>query len=247
MIIFLSIDDTDNPESIGTGKLTQLLCDEIKRNSWGQCSGISRHQLHVHKDIPYTSHNSAMCLEMDIAQEQLHSIINFSKQFLENKSSNGSNPGLGVLVVETGFSYDPLIEFGFKAKQEVVSKEEALNLAFDIGLNLYELGGTGQGVIGALAGIGLRLNGNDGRFRGWYELARPGETITVRELCTYDFIDSVRSIHGNILETDVNILLGSDKIKIVLRDSKQVLLVTELNQANGLQWQTLCKKQVKQY
>ena len=27
--------------------------------------GISRHQLYVHPDIPYTSHNSSLCLDLD--------------------------------------------------------------------------------------------------------------------------------------------------------------------------------------
>lgn len=31
---------------------------------------------------------------------------------------------------------------------------------------------TGQGVVGAIAGIGLRLGGNDGRFRGSWDLTR---------------------------------------------------------------------------
>ena len=44
-------------------------------------------------------------------------------------------------------------------------------------------GGTGQGVVGALAGVGLRLYGDDGRFRGWYHSA----STNAGALKVYDF------------------------------------------------------------
>lgn len=45
-----------------------------------------------------------------------------------------------------------------------MSKAEAIDLAAREGLRLVELGGTGDGVIGALAGVGLTAGGNAGRF-----------------------------------------------------------------------------------
>ncbi|MGI6033785.1 MAG: hypothetical protein ACOX69_10245, partial [Coriobacteriales bacterium] len=61
--------------------------------------------------------------------------------------------------------------YGFRAQREVIEKSEALALAERIPwLSLWDLGGTGAGVIGALAGVGLRLSGGDGRFRGKWNL-----------------------------------------------------------------------------
>ncbi len=248
MNILLSIDDTDNHESIGTGNLAQIFAEKIEKNRWGRCFNISRHQLFVHEDIPYTSHNSAMCFEADTNAENLTSIIDFGCEFLKHESADGSDPGFCVVVDDEKLNRDRLTDFGFKAKNTVLTKKEAYDLAESIGVHLSEHGGTGQGVVGALAGTGLRLDGNDGRFRGWYHLGRPGDKISVKELCAYDFIDSVRSEAGKIIKDDTIIVIGDDKIKPVLQDFQQVVLVAETKDGlNNIIWKTLSKSQVKKY
>lgn len=68
---------------------------------------------------------------------------------------------------------EALCAFGRRAQEVVCTKDEAYELARSIPwVHLSEHGGTGQGVIGALAGVGLRLSGDDGRFRGKWNLAR---------------------------------------------------------------------------
>ena len=54
--------------------------------------------------------------------------------------------------------------FARRAKLEVLSIREAQQTAADAGVQLLGLTGTGVGIIGALAGIGLRRAGEDGRF-----------------------------------------------------------------------------------
>lgn len=54
--------------------------------------------------------------------------------------------------------------FGRRVKDALVRREEALELAARTGIHLQALGGTGDGVVGALAAVGLRAAGNDGRF-----------------------------------------------------------------------------------
>jgi len=56
------------------------------------------------------------------------------------------------------------IDFGWRASSTVLVKGEALELAASQDLLLAELGGTGDGVIGALAAVGLTAEGNAGRF-----------------------------------------------------------------------------------
>lgn len=50
-----------------------------------------------------------------------------------------------------------LVDFGRRAKNEVLTKDLAYDLAVKLGVPLSEHGGTGDGVIGAVAGSGLRL------------------------------------------------------------------------------------------
>ena len=61
MEILVCIDDTDNIESRGTGELASMLADDLENNGWGLCRPVTRHQMLIHPDIPYTSHNSSMC------------------------------------------------------------------------------------------------------------------------------------------------------------------------------------------
>ena len=50
------------------------------------------------------------------------------------------------------------------------------------GLCLRALGGNGDGVIGALAGVGLRADGNEGRFLDLPGLRMLADIVEIREL-----------------------------------------------------------------
>lgn len=68
MRALICIDDTDNIDiKRGTGQLASLLAEEIEQKGWAKCEAVTRHQLFVHPDVPYTSHNSSMCFAADPA------------------------------------------------------------------------------------------------------------------------------------------------------------------------------------
>ncbi len=249
MNILLCIDDTDEKGGPGTGHFLQALCETIKKNGWGECSAISRHQLFLNDAIPYTSHNSALCSEVTIQKSSIENITGFCGQFLEKSSAPGADPGLCITNLSTHQDYDSLIHFGWLAKQTVLTKNDAFCLAQKLNIHLSEHGGTGQGVIGALAGTGLRLSGNDGRFRGWYHPGRKGELFQVQALTAYPFIDVVQIKTGEALTGETIIRLGGDKLKTILKNGKQVLPVTENknNPEDSIKWRTLTKQEVKQY
>lgn len=248
MKMLLSIDDTDNLESIGTGDLAQIIAQSIEEEGFGLCKKVTRHQLYVHDDIPYTSHNSSMCFEVKAEHDQLQDLIECAKNILVAKSAEGSDPGLcvvacGLLTVDEA---NELIAFGHSAKEEILQKDEAYNLAKKLNIHLSEHGGTGQGVIGALAGAGLRLSGNDGRFKGKLNIEVENNVISVTELSRYDEIDLVQSIDGKLVSENDKVLLG-EKIKTVLLDHKAVLLVTPLHGSKNATWQSCNKQQLKKY
>jgi hypothetical protein len=246
MKIVIAIDDTDSLESRGTGQLAQIMIEKIEQMRWGACSGISRHQLFVHEDIPYTSHNSAMCFEAEIDEQHYEELIGFGMRFLETESEKGSDPGLCVVNMDNGFNTDLLTAFGRRAKTEVVEKSDAYEIATDLAIHLSEHGGNGQGIVGALAGAGLRLTGNDGRFRGWLCYGKAGKTISIKDLLADGRVDRVQSEDGKIISPELSVLLSEEKIKTVLKDHRQVILVRHTIPAYSAKWQTLTKKQVKQ-
>lgn len=163
---YLGLDDTDTIDAPrGTGKLARWMEQELPEGCtlWG----VVRQQLLVHEDVPYTSHNSAACLVInaqDATVRQLlleKAIAHIGHHFME-----GSDPGL--CLVERGAAALPqLVTFGQRCVQEVVRQEEALTLAASLsgpdGVHLSAHGGTGDGVIGALACVGLTAWGWTGR------------------------------------------------------------------------------------
>ncbi len=247
MNILVCIDDTDNIESRGTGELAETLTEVIKENGWGTCSGITRHQLFVHPDIPYTSHNSSMCFKADIKDSRLDEVIVCASEFLVKESAQGSDPGLCVADLSQLQRPELLIDFGKRAKKEIFTKKEAYDLARKQGVHLSEHGGTGQGIIGALAGVGLRLTGNDGRFKGKHRIDAENNAATVKEIIAQTSIEEVRSLEGELLAENDRIRLGV-KIKSVLINEKSVLLVKYLQgSTNEIRWETCNMKDLRSY
>lgn len=247
MQIYLSIDDTDNLESPGTGQLAEILSKELEQSGLASnCSNISRHQLFVNSSIAYTSHNSAMCFSAEVPAGRLDQLIEYAQRFLVLSAAPGSDPGLCVVPAQETLNKEPLIEFGEKAKLQILTKDEAYFLAAQTGVHLSEHGGTGEGVVGALAGSGLRLQGDDGRFRGWYDFGSVGTKITSKELCSHPAVDAVVNEQGYAIAPNSRVTISDDRIKTVHRNHLQVLVVKTDSPGNDI-WTTLDRREVKQY
>jgi len=245
MKIYMAIDDTDILGSRGTGHLAEDIRRDIVSKFSGTCENISRHQLFVCDDIPYTSHNSSMCFVADIGDDSFDAIVKHTINILETCSADGSDPGFCIfdrekLDEEGGRK---LMDFGHRAKRTVLTKEEAYGLAAQLGIHLSEHGGTGQGIIGALAGTGLRLEGNDGRFRGW--IVENAETkMTVRECLEQLPVMDVVDLSGAILDESELVLLNG-KVKTVPRRGRQVLLVKKKEDGGQSCWVNLGRDEIK--
>ena len=61
-MVYIGIDDTDNPDTRGTGFRARQLVDRLHDRDMARTVGVTRHQLLVDDRIPYTSHNSSACL-----------------------------------------------------------------------------------------------------------------------------------------------------------------------------------------
>ncbi len=249
MKIFVCIDDTDKLLGRGTGELASMLAEGLEKNCGGKSYFVSRHQLLVHPDIPYTSHNSSMCFAADMEQANLDRFIGYASKFLEEERAEGSDPGLCVARVDNPDSLSHLIEFGQAAKRQVLTKKEAYDLASQSGVHLSEHGGTGGGVIGALAGVGLRLSGNDGRLRGKLVVGFHNLAVKASTIRSHDLIDAVRSISGEEAPEDDELVRLGLKIKAVLLEGKNILLVAPVEPPiiGGIRWRTCIKEELKDY
>jgi hypothetical protein len=241
--LLICIDDTDNLESKGTGWIAEGIKEMITGNGFGRCSFTTRHQLLLHKDIPYTSHNSSMCFECDIRDDDYDAVEKAATEYLRRENAEGSDPGICIARMK-GLNETILIEFGLRAKRQVLTKEAAYSTAVRANVYLKEVGGTGQGVIGALAGVGLRLDGNDGEVKGGVDQFRKGEIYTVEQLLSSHAIKAVYDGSLNSLSGDQKVLIVW-KAKPVIVDKRPILVVSwdERTQI----WRSMEKKEMRAF
>lgn len=179
MKVFIGIDDTDTSEADrGTGKLARWLEKELPEGCGMR--GVLRQQLLVHEDVPYTSHNSAACVVVEVPDVSLvDPLISCAVKHLEGHALEGSDPGLCV-VHEEDSALSRLAEFGRTCTYRVVNQAEALHAAS--GVHISGHGGTNDGIIGAAAAVGLTAKGWNGRFIEYGRLRDFPERLTVSEL-----------------------------------------------------------------
>lgn len=159
MLIFIGMDDTDIVDSRGTGRLARAIAAQLSGEF--TLHGVTRHQLLVDLRIPYTSHNSSAALILESAHRvSLIDLFDSVREMMFEDYLPGSDPGLCVAQAVP----NEITRFGLLAQQELVTQVEARELAAQHGLLLAGLGGSQDGVIGALAAVGLAASGEDGRY-----------------------------------------------------------------------------------
>jgi hypothetical protein len=158
-ILLIGLDDTDNAASRGTGFLARSLAVECGRRGLTPL-GVTRHQFLVDPRIPYTSHNSGACVAVEAAGGP--ETAAFAFDFVAARAAPGSDPA--VCVAPAAAVSAEVTALGRAATCRVLQMAEATDLARRAGLVLRSLGGSGLGVIGALASVGRRAEGASGRF-----------------------------------------------------------------------------------
>ena len=245
MRCLIAIDDTDNLESRGTGFRARQLGARLAAAGIGTVRGITRHQLFVHPSIPYTSHNSSACLDVDVHEAQLDAARVFCREYLATESAEGSDAGLCIAPFDA--VTDEMMEFGRSAKERVLTREQAHELADRHGAHLEGVTGERIGVIGALAAVGLRRAGSDGRFI-WLEGVRELQgSFTAGTLLATTGIDSVESIDGRPLPADAVVCVDPWPRPVLLH-GRAVLLTEESRDSNERSgWRILPKEAIRRY
>jgi len=243
MKLLICIDDTDNLESKGTGSIASEMQEIIEEKGWGKCGFVTRHQLMLHPDIPYTSHNSSMCFYADIEDEYFEELKTSLPEYLETESAEGSDPGICIADLDRIRHQEELMEFGFRAKCEILKKSQAYLVAASSGVFLVEKGGTGDGVIGALAGVGLRINGNDGEVKGGIEHLKKGQSYTVEQLLKEETITAVYTNELQPLSKE-EVVKVKWKAKPLLHNGQPVLMVVA---GPDGQWLTMDKSEMRKF
>ena len=234
MIYYIGIDDTDNNKSRGTGYKARLLGESIKEKKLGILKSITRHQLFFHPDVPYTSHNSSACLIID--SENAENLKNFCIEFLKKEAEQGSDAGL--CICESSKIHTNIQAFGYSAKRKIVTQNEAKKIASENKLFLEGYTGNKDGIIGALAAVGLCASGNDGRFIFLKGLRQIKSGIySASELLSNLDIDNIANIDG-LIANESDYIFVSDWIRPVLKNHQKILVVEKVEDYDNYQWET---------
>jgi len=156
-VIYIGIDDTDIVGSPGTNQLARAIVNRLGPAADGAI--VCRHQLFFDPRVPYTSKNGSASIQLPCASQPSRALIDTVRDVMRAWFVEGSDPGLAVAAA----SSPEMAAFAARAQTDVVSQADARAIAARAGCHLEGLGGSEQGVIGALAAIALIAGGNDGR------------------------------------------------------------------------------------
>jgi hypothetical protein len=236
MRYLLGIDDTDNLESRGTGYRVRQLADWLAEKQLVVPLGITRHQLLVDPQIPYTSHNSSACLSVET--ETPDDVWEASREFLLRESAPGSDAGLTLAKWDS--INDCVLSFAKRAKITVLTMPEAEQTASQSQIRCEGLTGTHCGIIGALSAVGLHRAGNDGRFLWLPGLRDLTGRHSVGEICAMGHVDRVCTLSHSDLHPKSIVDVG-EWVRPVLRDGRSTLYVEE----NNHEWHIISKEHIK--
>jgi hypothetical protein len=121
---------------------------------------VCRHQLFLDRRVPFTSGNGSASIQLPRGEDvPLDELIASIRDEMRAFFVDGSDPGLAIGTRAS----EEMIAFASRAKNEVVTQADARTVAACSTCHLEGLGGTNQGIIGALAAIALAAGGDDGR------------------------------------------------------------------------------------
>jgi tRNA(Ile2) C34 agmatinyltransferase TiaS len=180
MKVYMGFDDTDVVGAkIGTGRLVRMF--ERKLPEGARLWGALRHQLLLDPRIPFTSHNSPACAVVEIEDDRIiPDLIDRAAAHIREFASEGSDPGL--CVAREDDELEEIVAFGLACTHRLETQERAKAIAARRNVHLSGHGGKNDGIIGAMAAVGLTAYGWSGRFLEYGRLRHLGNPVSVAEL-----------------------------------------------------------------
>lgn len=221
---YIGLDDTDAPDTRGTGFRARQLLELLQDNRLGRGIAVTRHQLLFDERVPYTSHNSSACVVVACSEPvDDDALMDCCRSFLLEVAAPESDVGLCLANFDQARQ---ATVFGLKAKTELVEQDEALAMAQKLGIRLEGLTGDHQGIIGSLAAVGLHVHGDDGRYI-WPRdvVGHTGKAHPAMEVRKQLGVDRIALLDGEeVAHPDARIWLG-EWARAVRMDQQAVLLV----------------------
>jgi tRNA(Ile2) C34 agmatinyltransferase TiaS len=215
-MIFVGLDDTDNLTSRGTGHLARQIAAVLAANY--PLLGVTRHQLLVDPRVPYTRKNSSAAIVLGVNDEVAPvTLLTQIKALMLADYQPDSDPGLCVAPTVS----PAIIRFGRQAQTQVVTQAQARALAKEHNIPLVGLGGSEDGVIGALAAVGLAASGEDGRY---VQVGRSRELSGLQPVSAV-LAAGIAAVQTTDGQPVTDHLIQTDKLRPARRGGKPVAIV----------------------
>ena len=242
--LLIAIDDTDNADSRGTGYHARQLAHALEASKLAMVRGITRHQLFVDPAIRYTSQNSSACI--NISTMNVNEVKKVCEAYLLQNSAPGSDAGL--CIGQSKEVSEEVMDWGRRAKNTILYMDNAFELAGKEGIFLKGYTGNHEGIIGALAAVGLHACGSDGRYiwrRGIKEL-RDMETgiFDTRRIKDELGLDEIASLDGEQAK-DTDRILISEWVRPIRKDHKAILITQKNEKHDEYEWELTGKEVIR--
>lgn len=231
-MIYVGLDDTDTLDAPGTNQLARHVVLRLTGRWRGRL--ITRHQLLDDPRVPCTRRNGCVAIAFDDSAASLDELEAEIRTIMLAWCPEGSDPGLCVVAGEVP---QAVIDFGRLCQRQFVNQAMARELAAKYGIALQGLGGTEDGVIGALAAVGLMNTRDDGRVIFYGDSERDHYDISgvhpVNRLPEFG-VSEVRRLDNGELVVDGTVALGK-RLRPNYRQGKVVLFVSP-GEFAGVDW-----------
>jgi hypothetical protein len=246
-MIYVGLDDTDTLDDPGTNQLARHLVRELDGIFSGRM--IIRHQLLEDPRVPCTKKNGCASIAFEPVGWALPSnkfangddtfgvpnlLLDQLREIILPWCPAESDPGLCVTTAVPA----AITAWGMRCQRELVTQAEARLLAEEHRIFLEGLGGTEDGVIGALAAVGLMATRNDGRVvhfgssgEDWYDVTG---SLAAGDILARG-VDEIRTVEAGQLLTTGTVNIGK-RLRPNFRQGKIVLYVTRID---GPHWQAV--------
>jgi hypothetical protein len=222
LIFYLGIDDTGPPGKSGSSQTALALGLHLQARKLVRLVHVSAHALVPAAEVPHSSLNHAYCLTLEGETQQLREIDMESRVYLMHNAAAGANPGFALAPRE--LVNERILNWGKACQMMLLERREALDLARSQGITSAGFTGSGSGVIGALAAVGLRSSGSDGWITWLPGLPDLKGVMTFSEILRISTFDYVKSLHGRTPDFRDRIRLGEQVMPLLYNDHSLLLL-----------------------
>jgi hypothetical protein len=195
----IGLDDTDGEGVEGTGALARALAAHIQDSGWGRSTGVTRHQLWQSEKVAFTTGNHCYAVGIETDRNALD-LEDDLVEWVRKAAAKNADPGVAIMSRHSDMPH--VLAFGRRCQTELMRVDWAQTFSTESNVALRALGRKRLGAIGALAAVGLRGGGKDGRFIDLPSIRDLNGRVTAGNIRERTGVETVIDASGEPLDRD---------------------------------------------